>query len=229
MLGAAGFPVMIRWEARAKSPILDIGLFRGNRAFTFSNLAALINYSATYAVTFLLSLYLQYLKGLNAEQAGLLLVSQPIFQAVFSPVTGRLSDRSESRKVASLGMAATIVGLFPFVFMDEGTTWVYITVGLALLGFGLAMFVSPNTNAIMSSVERRFYGVASATLGTMRLIGQMLSMGITMVIFETYIGRVEITPAVYPMLLTSIKTAFVVFSILCACGVFAPLVRGKAP
>jgi len=98
---------------------------------------------------------------------------------------------------------------------------------LILLGFGLALFSSPNTNAVMSSVERRLYGVASATLGTMRLTGQMLSMGIAMLIFAIYIGKVQITPQYYSLFLTSIKTAFIIFAVLCFVGIFASLARGK--
>jgi hypothetical protein len=93
------------------------------------------------------------------------------------------------------------------------------------LGFGLSVFSSPNTNAIMSSVEKRLYGVASSTLGTMRLTGQMLSLGITMIIFAVFIGRVEIVPEVYSALTGSINIAFIVFSGLCLVGILASLVN----
>jgi hypothetical protein len=75
----------------------------------------------------------------------------------------------------------------------------------------------------MSSVDKRLYGVASSTLGTVRLTGQMLSMGITMIIFAVIIGRVEIVPEVYGQLTGSINVAFTVFSALCLLGVFASL------
>jgi MFS family permease len=97
---------------------------------------------------------------------------------------------------------------------------------LVLLGLGFAFFSSPNTNAIMSSVERKQYGVASGTLGTMRLVGQMLSMGIAMVILAVVIGRVMITPDVAVQLLTSIRIGFGIFAALCCCGIFFSLVRG---
>jgi EmrB/QacA subfamily drug resistance transporter len=94
-------------ERKIKNPLLDITLFRHNSAFVFSNLAALINYSATFAVSFLLSLYLQYIKGLSPLHAGLILVAQPVVQTIFSPFAGRLSDRVEPRIVASIGMSIT--------------------------------------------------------------------------------------------------------------------------
>jgi len=228
-LGLLGGGVFIWVETRAKHPVLDINLFKSNRTFTFSNLAALINFSATYAVTFLMSLYLQYVKGLSPEEAGLMLIASPVVQAVFSPITGRLSDRMEPSRVAAIGMAVTIVGLIPFIFLSEQTNVLVVVGSLALLGFGLSLFSSPNTNAVMSSVEKRLYGVASSTLGTMRLTGQMLSMGITMIIFAVFIGRVEIVPDVYPALTGSINVAFIIFSILCSLGILASLVNSRAP
>jgi len=179
-----------------------------------------------YAVTFLLSLYLQYIKALTPQQAGLILIFQPVIQFLFSPAAGRLSDKIEPRILASLGMTLTAMGLFLLIFLGSGTPlWVIITI-LVLLGLGYALFSSPNMNAIMGSVERKSYGVASGMLATMRLIGQMLSMGIATILFALYLGRVEITPELYPAFLSSTKAAFVTFTILCVIGIFASLARG---
>ncbi|RKY40547.1 MAG: MFS transporter, partial [Candidatus Omnitrophota bacterium] len=227
LIGAFLLWTFVGWEIKAKSPILDINLFRNNTIFAFSNLAALINYSATFAVSFLLSLYLQYVKGLSPQDTGLILVSQPVVMAIFSPFAGRLSDRVEPRIIASAGMALTVASLLLFTFLNEETALKFVVTSLILLGFGLALFSSPNTNAVMSSVESRFYGVASATLATMRLTGQMLSMGIAMLTFAIYIGKVPITPRYHSFFLTSIKIAFLIFSALCFGGIFASLARGK--
>ncbi|MFX0207129.1 MAG: MFS transporter [Candidatus Hodarchaeota archaeon] len=225
--GVVGLFAFIIWEMRVESPVLEITLFRTNRVFSFSNLAALINYSATFAISFLLSLYLQYIKGLSPQNAGLILIVQPVIQATFSPFAGRLSDRIEPQRVASLGMALIVVGLTLFTQLNETTTLEFLIIGLILLGLGFALFASPNTNAVMSSVEKRFYGVASGTLGTMRLTGQMLSMGIAMLLFAIYLGRVQITPEFYPLFLRSVHTAFIIFATLCFGGIFASLARGK--
>ncbi|ACS89781.1 MFS transporter [Thermococcus sibiricus] len=227
LVGVFMFLLFVRWEMKTKNPILDINLFRNNITFTFSNIAALINYSATFAVAFLLSLYLQYIKGFSPQNAGSILVAQPVVMAIFSPLAGRLSDRVEPGIIASAGMALTTVSLSLFTFLSEKTSLEVIVASLILLGFGLALFSSPNTNAIMSSVERRFYGVASATLATMRLTGQTLSMGIVMLIFAIYMGNVQITPQYYPIFLTSMKTVFIIFALLCFGGIFASLARGK--
>ncbi len=227
LIGILGILAFIWWEKKVKSPILNIKLFKDNTVFIFSNLAALISYSATFAVAFLLSLYLQYTKGLSPQNAGLILVSMPVVQAIFSPLAGRLSDRIEPRILASVGMGLTTIGLVLFTFLDQNTAIVFILVSLVILGFGFALFSSPNMNAIMSSVEKRFYGVASATLATVRSIGMMLSMGIAMVIFAVFIGRIEITPEYYPVFMRSLKIAFIIFATLCFGGIFISLARGK--
>jgi EmrB/QacA subfamily drug resistance transporter len=218
--------VLVSHELRAPYPVLDLRLFIQNRVYAFSNLAALLSYSSTFSVGFLLSLYLQYIKGLQPEQAGLILLAQPAVMTLFSPTAGRLSDRIEPRVVASAGMALTVVALLLLSLLDGLSSTGFILACLAVLGLGLALFVSPNTNAIMSSLEKRHYGVGSATLGTMRLVGQVTSMGIAMLVFSIYLGKAEIMPQNYPQFLISMKAAFLISGLLCLAGVFASLARG---
>ena len=227
LLGALGVLLFVKWETKTDSPMMNMDLFRKNKVFAFSNVAALINYSATFAVSFLMSLYLQFIKGLNPQEAGLILIAQPIVQALFSPLAGRLSDRIEPRIVASVGMAFTAFGLLLFIFLDQETPICFIIGSLILLGLGFALFSSPNTNAVMGSVERKFYGVASGTIGTMRATGMMFSMGMVMLIFAVSMGRTEITSSSYPLFMTSVRHAFVIFTSLCFAGIFASLSRGR--
>jgi len=214
-------------ERKVKNPLLDFMLFRHNPAFVFSNLAALINYSATFAVSFLLSLYLQYIKGWSPFHSGVILVAQPVVQAFFSPFAGRLSDRIEPRIVASVGMGLTSVGLGLLILLNDRSSLLFIVSILFILGLGFALFSSPNTNAIMSSIETRFYGVASGTLATMRLTGQMLSMGIVMLIFALHIGDVPITHEQHPSFMGSMHSSLITLCLLCFGGIFASLARGK--
>jgi len=227
LAGFLGIILFIKWETKMRSPVLEIKLFRNNRAFAFSNLATLIHCSATFAVTFLLSLYLQYIKKLTPENAGLILIAQPIVQALCSPFSGKLSDRVEPRIVASIGMALTGVGLGLLTVLNEKTTLVFIVGNLILLGFGYGLFSVPNASAVMSSVENRFYGMASGTLSTMRVTGMAFSMGIAVLLFSIYIGKVQITPETYPLFLRCTKLAFTFFAVLCFGGVFASLARGN--
>jgi EmrB/QacA subfamily drug resistance transporter len=224
LLALVGF---VLYELSRRTPLLDLRLFRHNRIFAFSNLAALLNYSATSAVAFLMSLYLQYIKGLPPQKAGLVLVAQAIVMAVTSPFAGRLSDRTEPRLIASLGMALSAAGLLLFSLLGPATGLDYIVASLVCLGLGFGLFSSPNTNAVMCSVEKRHLGIASAALGTMRLTGQMMSAGTAMMIFALVMGRAPIEPSVYPLFLRSARIAFVFFAALCVAGVFASLARGN--
>ena len=227
IVGVVALVVFVKWERKIKSPVFEVKLFIENRTFAFSCVAALINYSATFAVTFLLSLYLQYIKGLTPQAAGFVLIAQPIIMAVFSPLSGRLSDRIEPRVIASLGMALTMLGLVLLAFLGNNTVLIFIIISLMILGFGFALFSSPNMNAIMGSVDQRYYGIASGSVGTMRLLGQMLSMGIATLIFALFIGRAQITPQYYPALIKSVKVALIVFAGLCGVGVYFSLYRGR--
>jgi MFS family permease len=212
---------------RTKSPVFPVDLFITNRVFAFSSLAAFINYSATFAITFLLSLYLQHIKGLGPRDAGLILISQPVVMAACSPVAGWLSDKIEPRIVATAGMLLTTIGLVPFIFLNQGSSIPFLFTGLVILGIGFGLFSSPNMNAIMGSVEKKFYGLASGAVGTMRLLGMMISMGMATVVFALFIGRVEISEANYPALVKSIGILFSLFSLMCFGGIFASMVRGN--
>ena len=225
--GLTALALFVVLELRHPAPLIDLGLFRCNRIFAFSNLAALFNYSATAAVAFLMSLYLQYIKGLPPYKAGFVLVAQPIVMALASPFAGRLSDRTEPRLIASVGMALSAAGLVLLSFLGQASGLAAITASLFCLGLGFGLFSSPNTNAVMSSVERRHLGLAAASLGTMRLTGQMMSAGLTMMIFALVMGRAPITPALYPLFLRSAHIAFVFFAFLCVAGTFASLARGR--
>ncbi|MCU7495626.1 MAG: MFS transporter [Ignavibacteria bacterium] len=227
LFAIAGFLIFIRWESRAESPVLNLRLFSNNTVFMFSNAAALINYSATFAIGFLLSLYLQYIKAFTPQRAGLVLVAQPVVMMLVSPFAGRLSDRVEPGVLASIGMGLLTLGLFVLAFISALTPTGYIILALLVIGIGFGLFTSPNTNAIMSSVEKKLYGVASATLATMRLTGQMLSMAISIMVFSVVIGNIRITPEYYGLFLYSVKMLFAAFSVLCLLGVFASLKRGK--
>ena len=225
--GLAGLGLFVRLELRVPYPVFEVKLFIQNRLFTFSSLAALINYSATFALTFLLSLYLQYIKGIPPQYAGSILIAQPIVMAVFSPLAGRLSDRIEPRMIASAGMLITVIGLLFFVFIGPDTSQLMIVLILAFLGFGFALFSSPNMSAIMGSVEKRHLGIASGTVATMRLLGQMVSMAIAMVVFAVFIGREPISPSNYGEFLKSVRLSFLIFTLLCTLGILFSLMRGE--
>jgi len=218
--------IFLRYELRHENPILKISVFRKNTVFLFSNFAALINYSATAAIALLMGLYLQDVQTYTPEIAGFILIAQPVVMAAFSPLMGRLSDRVEPRVVATTGMGLCVVGLALFALLTPSTALIMIIAALMFVGLGFAFFSSPNTNAIMSSVDRCDYSVASGMVSTMRLIGQMMSSGVALLVFSLIIGNTDIRPG-QPGLMSSIQVTFVVFSALCVLGMVFSFARGN--
>jgi len=227
LAGIGGIIGFVIWETRVRYPVFEVRLFLDNRVFAFSCLAALIHYSATFGVTFLLSLFLQYIKAMSPQAAGVVLIASPVMMAAFSPLAGRLSDKIEPRVIASAGMGLTGAGLVLLVFVGKATPIVFIVCSLMLLGFGFALFSSPNMNAIMGAVEKRYYGIASGAVGTMRLLGQMFSMGIATLVFALFIGRVQLSPDAFPALIKSVRLSLMIFAGLCGIGIFFSLARGQ--
>lgn len=223
--GFTGLIFFIHYEKRIESPLLNIRLFIDNKRFTFSYLAALINYSATFATGFLLSFYLQYIRGFSPKEAGMVLISQPVIMALFSPLTGRLSDRIDAGKVASAGMAVTMAGLLILSFLTPPSLITLIIISLVMLGFGFALLSSPNTNAIMSSVEKKISGpgirinVNNAYVRTDVKYGDNDD--------DLFIiGTGKLTPNLHPALMSAIKLIFLLFTVFFL-GIFASLARGK--
>ncbi len=219
--------LFLLFEKRINNPVFDVRLILRNRVFAFSGIAALIHYSATSATGFFISLYLQYLKGFDAQTAGFIMISQPVIMALLSPLAGKLSDKYNPGVIASCGMGLTATGLIMLCFINEMSPIYLIIIMLVTMGIGFALFSSPNSNAIMSSVEKKHLGVASGVVGTMRMVGQMLSMGIAMMLLALYLGHDAIVPETYPGLIAAMRTGFIIFSVLCILGIFASLARNR--
>ncbi|HEX2974723.1 MAG TPA: MFS transporter [Bacteroidales bacterium] len=225
--GVTGLIIFAYLENKAQDPLLNIVHFSKNKVFLFSNAAAFINYAATFALVFLLSFYLQQVKHFSPRESGLILMAQPVMMTIISPLAGKLSDRIQPSVVSSIGMAVTTAGLGAFIFLTADTGTVFIILMLLMLGIGFGLFSSPNTNAVMSSVKPPEYGLASATLGTMRLVGQTMSMGITLMIFAITMGKQTTHITNVTGLISSIHLSFLTFAILCFIGIFFSLGRGS--
>ncbi|MDR1043020.1 MAG: MFS transporter, partial [Clostridiales Family XIII bacterium] len=225
-VGVTLLVVFVNTEKKADKPVIEIRLFR-NVNFLLSNLAALFNYGATFALSYLLSIYLQIVKGYGADVSGLILITQPIVQAVLSPLAGRLSDRYSPYRIASLGMGLCTVSLVSFIFMGADSPLWRILASLALAGLGVALFSSPNTNAIMSCVKPGDYGVASSLTSTMRTMGQIISLAIITMIMNMALGATPIDEAAESGLIFSMHTGFMIFACICVVGVIISLQRKK--
>jgi EmrB/QacA subfamily drug resistance transporter len=226
--GLVGLILFLRLERRSASPLLDVRMLTRNRFFTLSCLAAMGNYAATFGITFLMSLYLQYIKGLSPRGAGFVLLLQPLLQMIASPVAGRLTDRIEPARLATAGMLASCIGLLLAAATIAPGTPLWLVGGeLVLIGAGFGMFITPNSTAIMGSVSPRQFGVASGMIGSMRTLGMAVSMTTVTLVFSMLMGGAAITPATLPAFLTSMRVGLSAFAVFSCLGVLLSLGRGR--
>lgn len=220
--------VFVKNELRAKEPVIQVRLFARDRAYTLSNLAALLNYGATFAISYSMSIYLQNVKGMPSSLAGLVLICQPLVMAVVSTLAGRLSDRIAPYKLATFGMLVITAGLLYLSWLRADTSLWAIIAALAVIGLGFGFFSSPNTNAVLSCVDKSHYGEANSILGTMRTLGQSSSMVLVLLIFGAYVGDTVITEA-DPLLLTqAICRNLQLSCVICFIGAIFSMIRSRA-
>jgi EmrB/QacA subfamily drug resistance transporter len=228
MVGIAGLVLFLILESRLKSPLLDVSLLSGNRFFTLSCLAAMGNYAATFGVTFFMSLYLQFVKGFSSREAGLVLLCQPIMQVIASPIAGKLTNRYEPARLATVGMLTSFMGLLlAAMTAGPGTPLCLLVVELLFIGAGFGIFITPNSTAIMGSVEPRRFGVASGMVGAMRTLGMAVSMTSISFILSLLMGDAAITPATQPAFLACMRVGLTVFAAYSCLGIVLSVGRGK--
>jgi EmrB/QacA subfamily drug resistance transporter len=225
--GLLGLAVFLKLAAARDKPLLDVRFLLNNRTFTLSNIATLINYAASFEVIFLLTLYLQYVKGLSAQQAGFVLVVQPVVQAVFSPLSGRWSDAYSPSLMATLGMAICAIGLMAATFIGSDTSLTAIIFVMVLLGMGFGIFSSPNMSAIIGSVGPRHYGTASSMIATMRTVGMLTSMAIITVVLSLFMGDNPVSKDNHLDFVSSMHVSLIGFSLMSIVGICFSMIRNR--
>ena len=223
--GIICFVLFFMHESRTASPIMRVSMFTRSRTFTFSNLAALLKYGATFAISYTVSIFLQVILGMPSGKAGLLLITMPAIQALFSPLMGSLSDKIRPSLLASAGMGLCAVTLILFSRLDQDTSIAYIMCSLCLTGLGFALFSSPNTNAILSCVDKSDYSVANSIVATMRTYGQSSGMAILSVITAAVLGSASLESSPAEDIIHMMNISFLVFAVLCLIGLFFSLAR----
>jgi len=208
-------------EPRIKEPIVQLRLFR-DRLFALANLSGLLNGVARGAVLFLLIFFLQGPYGQNPLAAGLLLIPFGAAFMVVGPLSGRLSDRVGSRVLAPLGLGISSLALLGLSTIGPSTPYWMLAVFMVFMGGGSGLFVSPNTNAIMSSVTPQTRGAAAGILAMLNNTGSMLSIAIVfplalskvpmaaMMQVFIYGGGMSQFPAALALFLRGVHQAFLV-------------------
>ena len=227
VLGILTLALFAYIELRQVNPVFDVRFFK-NKQFLSANFASLSAYLATFAVTTILNYHFQYIKGYDSQFAGLILIVAPVFQVAIAPIAGRLSDRYVPQVLAAIGMGLGTISLVLFSLLDANTSLLFIIIAMIFYGVGFGLFSPPNTNVIMSSVPPQATSVASASVATMRTLGQTMSMGILTLVFAFVMGNVPIVEQYYPQLITSSQITCLICVILCIASVFASFVGIKS-
>ena len=227
LLGIILLVVFAAWELKQTSPVFNMKLFK-NTKFTSSNIAALCSYLAIMVVTTILNYHFQYVRGWNAQMAGMILIVTPIIMAILAPNTGKLSDRIHPQKLAAAGMAIATVALFILTFLNKDMPLYLVIIAMILQGIGMGLFSSPNMNAIMSSVPPKDAPTASASQATMRTIGQTMSLGLLTLIFAIFMGNLPLSTQYAGLIVQSSQTICTISMCACILSIFASLVGIKS-
>jgi EmrB/QacA subfamily drug resistance transporter len=212
-------------EQRTAHPMLDLNLFK-NRLFLAATVSAVLNYIALFSILFALPFYLITGRGLGAEQAGLLLIAQPIVMALVAPISGTLSDRFGSRWLAAFGMTVLAVGLWKLSGLNAESALRDVPLTLCVTGLGIGLFTSPNNNSMMGAAPPSRQGIASAMLATARNVGMVLGVALPSAILATVLSHAQNNSTA---LFTGIRISFWLAAAIALLGALTSAVRGRSP
>ncbi|PHR29813.1 MAG: MFS transporter [Desulfotalea sp.] len=217
--------LFLYYENTLRHPILPLRKIAGNRVFALSNLATWLNYAASFGIMFFFSIYLQIIRGVSPKMTGFILIIQPLLQAACAPVAGRLADKYSPAPIATFGMILCSFGLFICTFISATSTYFHIISILVVMGLGFGFFSTPNSTAIMASIERRDYGLASSMIATMRTYGMLTAMTLITTLLSFYLGDQPISGATAIGFIATMHSAMIIFTLLSIVGIFCSLAR----
>ena len=226
----------VLYERRTVSPMLDLALLR-QRILTASVLAALFQALASFAVLFLIIMYLQGPRGLSPFNGSLLLVPGYVLGAIIAPFSGRLADKFGARIIASAGLSFQIVGILVYSTLGLGTSLDVVVLGSIVSGVGSSTFFPANNSAVMASAPRNAYGVASGLLRTFSNIGMVCSFAMALLIaslsiprqlaFEIFLGAGGISGSLSAAFVQGMHSALTASIALLAVALLLSILRGK--
>ncbi len=212
--------IFIRLELKVLHPMLDLSLFR-ERLFAAGTTSAILNYIGVYSIIFLMPFYLIQGKGLNVEQAGIVLTAQPFLMAIAAPLSGSISDKIGSRVPSTIGMGLLAISMALLATINKDTSLYQVAIFLAIAGVGTGIFVSPNNSAIMGSAPRNRQGIAAGVLATARNVGMVLGVGMAGAFITTNAQQSS------QLIFTGVQSGFIAAAIVALLGCLASAIRGK--
>lgn len=225
--GAAMLAIFLIYENRTTYPIFPLRKILANRIFVLSNIATWLNYAASFGIMFFFSIFLQVIKGISPKHTGFIMITQPLLQAVCAPLAGKMADKYNPAPIATLGMAFCTIGLVASATITAATPLIFIFAVLIVMGIGFGFFSTPNTAAIMASIDRRDYGMASSLIATMRTTGMLAAMTLITLLLSRFLGTEPVNPATGNLFLSAMHAAMVIFSLLGCAAILCSIGRTR--
>ena len=213
--GVLSFVVFCWFQSKLQDPLLQVTLFTNNSVFSTLGLSHFFSNCAILALPFTVTLYLQYIKGIDAQTAGFMLIIQGVLTVIFSPLSGWLGARIRVRYLMLFSAILVFVAMLILTATTSATPLWVIVICLALIGLGIGLGDVQIVNASLASVENELLGSASATLNGLRIMGGFVGIGTISYFIGQGIGKQEITPQVYPELIIVLQKFFIFSSVLC--------------
>ncbi|MGL6298676.1 MAG: MFS transporter [Methanobacteriaceae archaeon] len=217
------FVMFVKWQLRTKFPLFPVKILK-NKVFAYSSVAALLCSLSTFVIVYIVDYHLQYINGINPQTTGLILMLAPISMAISTFFAGRFSDKFNPQVIASSGLIISFISLIILVFLDQNTSLSVIILAIILEGIGYGIFISPNTNIVLSSIPNKLVSVASAAVSTTRVVGETLSLGMLTFTFAAIMRSLQIIPEHYPLLIQSSQIVAILAAITCLFGIIFSLI-----
>jgi len=171
------FSLFIYVESKADTPILDTILLKNPR-FIFSMGTRLFGFLAGSSTLFLMPFYIQMVKGIPADQAGLLIFPGAVGMAITASVSGRLSDKFGEKRFILLGLIIVFLAGIMFSQLSKDSSNLLLISILVFHGLGMGIWASPNGSQTVSLVPKYMYGSVSALINLVRTIAMGTSIAI---------------------------------------------------
>jgi EmrB/QacA subfamily drug resistance transporter len=177
VVGVAALVAFVLWELRAKEPLLDPRLFR-LRGFATGSASMLILFLAMFGFFLVAIQFLQLLLGYSPLKAGVAILPMTLVMLPLGTIAATLAERYGHRRVATLGLVISAIGLGFFATVTTSSSYAYVLIGLIIAGVGVALAMTPATTAIVASLPAAKQGVASAVNDAAREIGAALGVAV---------------------------------------------------
>jgi EmrB/QacA subfamily drug resistance transporter len=176
--GALVLAAFLRVELRTRLPLLDPRLFR-LRGFATGSASLFLQFFSMFGFFFVSVQYLQLVQGYSALDAAVAVLPMSIVMIPLATVSATLAERHGQRVVGATGLALGAIGMLFLGTLGVSSSYLHLLAGMVVIAAGMALAMTPATNAIVSSLPLAKQGVASAVNDTARELGG--AFGIAMV------------------------------------------------